>query len=98
MAVDPSLVNEERRKKLKDLPIDLVERLFNEQLDEFKKMGLTESYCGNPAAASAENGEEGLDIFSNFVVEGVEDLFLGKLPDGKRGLFGKEISPKRKQG
>jgi creatinine amidohydrolase len=89
MAVDPSLVNEERRKKLKELPINLVEKLFKERLDEFKAMGLVESYCGDPASASPEKGEEGFNILSDFIVEGVEEMFEGKVDDN-RGLYGRE--------
>jgi creatinine amidohydrolase len=88
MAIDSSLINEERRRKLKNLPINLVDKLFTDHLDEFKAMGLVESYCGDPASASAEEGEEGFNIFSNFIVEGVEVMFQGKVIKTKRGLYG----------
>ena len=34
LAIDPSLVNEERRKALPCLPISLVDKLFKEKLNE----------------------------------------------------------------
>ena len=86
LAIDPSLVNEERRKKLKKVSISIVEKIFKERLDEFKAMGLVESYCGDPASAFPERGEENLDILSDFIVEDVEKMFQGNI-DGSRGLY-----------
>jgi len=75
LAVDPLLVNEERRKGLKYLPINLVHKMYYEHLDEFKAMGMTEAYCGDPASASAKEGEEILKVLSDFIVEDIEDMF-----------------------
>jgi creatinine amidohydrolase len=90
MAIDPSLVNEERRKSLPYLPINLVEKLFSEGLDEFQDFGMPEAYCGNPAAASVEEGEKILKLLSDFVVEDVKRLMKDKPADIQRGLYGRE--------
>jgi creatinine amidohydrolase len=78
LAIDPSLVNEERRRNLPYIPINLVEKLFKEHLNEFKAMGMPECYCGDPASASAEEGEKTLGILRDIIVESVEEMFQGK--------------------
>jgi creatinine amidohydrolase len=77
MAIDPSLVNEERRKALPCLPISLVDKLFKEKLTDFLEFGMEESYCGDPASATREEGEKILWTLSRLVVEDAEKLLLG---------------------
>ena len=89
MAVDQSLVDEERRKSLPYLPINLVDKLFKEHLDEFMAFGMAEAYCGDPAAASVEEGEALLELLSTFIIEDVERLFSGMGGDVKRGVYGR---------
>ena len=81
MAVDRGLVNEERRKRLKCLPINMKEKLFQEKALSFEDMGMTEAYCGDPASASIGEGEETFDLLSDFIVEDIERNFAG---DGKK--------------
>jgi len=81
MAVDRGLVNEERRKRLKCLPINMKEKLFQEKARSFEDMGMTEAYCGDPASASIGEGEETFDLLSDFIVEDIERSFPG---DGKK--------------
>jgi len=90
MAIDPSLVNEERRKSLPYLPINLVEKIFNEGLDDFQAFGMPEAYCGNPAEASVEEGEKILKLLSDFVVEDVQGFVKDKRVNTRRGLYGRE--------
>jgi len=75
MAVDPGLVNEERRCKLPYLPVNLVDKLFKEGLDEFREFGMPEAYCGDPASASAGEGEDLFTRLVGFLVEDVETSF-----------------------
>jgi creatinine amidohydrolase len=77
MAIDPSLVNEERRKALPCLPISLVDKLFKEKLTDFLEFGMEESYCGDPASATREGRKKILGILSLLVVEDAEKLLLG---------------------
>ncbi len=90
LAADPFLVNEERMKKLPYLPVNLTEKLFVEKLDEFKAMGMPEAYLGEPAAATAKEGEELFDQLSDFIIEDVEKLFLGTAELPKGGLYARE--------
>jgi len=87
MAIDPSLINEERRKALPHVHVNLVEKMFKEKLDDFKLMGMTESYTGDPACATSTEGEKTLDTIANIIVESIEDRFQGKEEELKRGLF-----------
>lgn len=87
MAIDPSLINEERRRALPHVHVNLVEKMFKEKLDDFKLMGMTESYTGDPASATAEEGEETLSTMADFVVEAIEDRFHGREEEHARGLF-----------
>ena len=88
LAYNSSLVNTERMKKLPNLPVNLTEKLFVEKLDEFKAMGMTEAYLGEPSAATAEEGEKLFDQLSDFIIEDVEKLFLGTMELPKGGLYG----------
>ena len=90
MAIDPSLVNEERRKALPCLPISLVDKLFKEKLTDFLEFGMEESYCGDPASATREEGEKILGTLSRLVVEDAEKLLLGTEAPLERGLYGRE--------
>jgi len=94
MAIDPSLINEERRRALPRLPVNLVEKLFKQGLSKFKEFGMPEAYCGDPASATAEEGQMILERLSGFVVEDVEGLILKKVTPTQRGLYGRQ---KRKE-
>jgi len=87
MAIDPSLIDEERRKALPPVHVNLVEKMFKEKLDDFKLMGMTESYDGDPASATAEEGEQTLNTIADIMVEAIQDRFQGKEEIIKRGLF-----------
>jgi creatinine amidohydrolase len=89
MAVDPSLIHEERRRVLPYLAINLVDKLFKEGLSRFKEFGMPEAYCGDPASASAEEGEMILGRLSAFVIEDAESLVLEKGTHIRRGLYGR---------
>jgi creatinine amidohydrolase len=90
MRIDPSLVNEERRKALPYVPMNLADKLFKERLDSFRAFGMTEAYCGDPASASADEGERLLELLSDFILEDVEEFFTGHAKAVQRGLYGRE--------
>lgn len=90
MAIDPSLIDEERRRALPYLPINLVEKIFNEGLSRFKEFGMPDAYCGDPASATAEEGEMILGRLSDFVIEDVVSLVSGKSRKTERGLYGRQ--------
>jgi len=87
MAIDPSLINEERRKRLPHVHVNLVEKMFKEKLDDFNLMGMNESYTGDPASATSTEGEQTLNTIADIIVESIEDRFKGKDGEFKRGLF-----------
>ena len=90
LAIDPSLVNEGRRKALPYLPINLAEKIFKQNLDDFRAMGMDECYCGDPAAASEEEGKATLEVLVDITVEGIIDMFAGRIEDEGRGLYGRK--------
>jgi creatinine amidohydrolase len=57
LAVRPELVDEGSRRELTELPISLVDAVRSGKAT-FRAAGLDEAYCGDPAAASAEEGGE----------------------------------------
>jgi creatinine amidohydrolase len=77
MAIDRSLINDDRRKALPCLPISLVDKLFKEKLSDFLEFGMEESYCGDPASATTEEGELILETLSRLVVQDAEQLLDG---------------------
>jgi creatinine amidohydrolase len=90
LATDPFLVNRERMKKLPFVDVNLTDKLFKENLDEFKAMGMSEAYLGDPASATAREGEEIFDRLADFIVEDVEKMFAGTAELPKGGLYGSE--------
>ena len=88
MHIAPSLVQEERRKKLRPIPLSLPNKMFKEKLDNFKDMGMRDAYCGDPASASVEEGDTTLQILARILVHAIEEWFDGREPDHSRGLFG----------
>ena len=90
MAIDPSLINEQRRRALPRLAINLVEKIFEEGLSRFKEFGMPEAYCGDPASASAGEGRMILERLSDFVVEDAESLVSEKEAQIERGLYGRQ--------
>jgi creatinine amidohydrolase len=90
MAIDPSLIHEERRRALPRLPINLVEKLFKQGLSKFKEFGMPRAYCGDPASATAEEGQMILERLSDFVIEDAERLVFEKWTQIQRGLYGRQ--------
>jgi creatinine amidohydrolase len=90
MRIDPDLVNEERRITLPYVPMNLADKLFKERLDSFRAFGMAEAYCGDPASASAAEGETLLELLSDFVVEDVEEFVAGSTKSFERGLYGRD--------
>ena len=88
MHIAPALVREPVRARLPPVPLSLPEKMFRQKLDNFRDMGMAEAYCGDPAAATAAEGCETLEILSSILVDAVEEWFAGKEPDLSRGLFG----------
>lgn len=73
MAVDPSLIDEEVRRGLPLVQVELVQKIIREGIRDFKEMGMSMAYCGNPSLATAEEGALIYEILSDIVVETILD-------------------------
>ena len=67
LAIDPGRVDREAMAELRENPVSLSENLQKGVMD-FKEMGLEEAYAGDPAASTAEHGEQMLDRLAEMVV------------------------------
>lgn len=71
LAIRPDLVKLDVAKQLPEHVVALHEHIARGARD-FVECGVDRAYCGNPAAATAEEGERSLEILSDMVVEAVE--------------------------
>jgi creatinine amidohydrolase len=74
LAEDPEAVREEERSGLAPLTIDLIEKM-RAGARSFVQAGATEAYCGDPAAASAEEGRVLIDALAAMTVETVRETW-----------------------
>jgi creatinine amidohydrolase len=68
MAVRPDLVREEIRKGLPAVEISLVDAIRKGKRN-FRAAGIDRAYCGDPAAATAEEGHALYDVMAEIVFE-----------------------------
>ncbi len=71
LAARPDAVRQELARALPDLEVDLA-RAAREGAANFLALGMQDAYCGQPADASAEEGERWLDVLATMLVEAVE--------------------------
>jgi creatinine amidohydrolase len=83
LATRPELVDRTTARALPELHVPLHERL-RAPGDDFRSAGLSQAYCGAPAAASAEDGVATLDVLARATAEAVEELLatLTATPSG----------------
>ena len=74
LAIRPDLVDMDRAKALPALDVPLHEKIAA-GAKNFAECGLDQAYCGNPSAATAEEGERSLAVLSEMVVDAVERSF-----------------------
>ncbi len=67
MASDPASVREPERRGLPPVRIDLLDKM-KAGVSTFRAAGADRAYCGDPAAASASEGEELLDRLSDMIL------------------------------
>jgi creatinine amidohydrolase len=70
MAARPELVREEVRKALDRVPISIADKI-REGARTFTEAGGREAYFGDPASASAEEGEASFEALSDMIVAAV---------------------------
>ncbi|MDE2806077.1 MAG: creatininase family protein [Gemmatimonadota bacterium] len=72
MAAAPELVREDERRGLPENPASLLVAI-RDGAATFEEAGVAAAYCGNPAAATREEGEETLKVLGRIVVEAVQE-------------------------
>ena len=76
MAAAPELVREEARLGLAENPASLSVAI-RDGAATFEEAGVSEAYCGDPAAATVEEGEETVEILARIVVDAVAEALDG---------------------
>lgn len=73
LAERPELVNRERMAALETKIVDMPAAIANGQTD-FLSMGMDEAYCGSPAEATAEEGEETFETLAEMLAELIREV------------------------
>ena len=74
LARDPGGVREDKRVALPPLEIGLIEA-FQGGKSSFRAMGADEAYCGDPAAASAAEGERLIDSLADMTFQTIREAW-----------------------
>jgi creatinine amidohydrolase len=88
LAQEPELVDRDVMAALPYVPVSLPKVIAAGQKD-FRDMGLEKAYCGAPAAATVEEGEESYETLVDMTVELVRALVAGTGGRDTSGLFGR---------
>jgi creatinine amidohydrolase len=88
LAQSPELVDREAMAQLPEVPISLP-KVIAAGMKDFREMGLAEAYCGAPAEATAEEGEQAYDTLVEMTIEIVRALAAGTGGRDVSGLFGR---------
>jgi creatinine amidohydrolase len=72
LADAPDLVDRERMAELQELHVDMPAAIAD-GLKEFEAMGMRDAYCGAPAEATAEEGEETFATLAALLVEHIRE-------------------------
>ena len=74
LAADPGAVDEDQRRSLEPLTIDLIAKM-KAGAKTFVQAGAEAAYCGDPARASAAEGEDLIDRLATMIVESVREAW-----------------------
>ena len=74
LAADPDSVREEQRQGLQPVEIGLIDKMRAGVLS-FQEAGADRAYCGDPAAASSEEGQDLVERLSTMIVESVRETW-----------------------
>jgi creatinine amidohydrolase len=86
LADQPELVDAAAARDLPYVPVNMAKAIA-EGTSEFRAMGLLRAYCGAPAEASAEEGEQSYAALADMVVELALALVAGKGGRDAPGMF-----------
>jgi creatinine amidohydrolase len=82
------LVDRSVMARLPHVPVNLAQ-VIGEGMKEFTAMGLTDAYCGAPAEATAEEGEEIFATLTEMLIDSIRNLAAGTGGRDVAGLFGR---------
>jgi len=88
LAQSPQLVDRDAMAALPEVPVSLP-KVIAAGMKDFREMGLAQAYCGAPAKASAEEGEEAYARLVEMTTEIVRALVGGTGGRDVSGLFGR---------
>ena len=88
LAQAPELVDRQAMAALPYVPVSLPKVIAAGQKD-YRDMGLAQAYCGAPAEATAEEGEETYETLADMTIELVRALVAGTGGRDTSGLFGR---------
>lgn len=88
LAERPETVDREVMARLPYVSVNMPKEMAK-GAKEFVPMGLVEAYCGAPAEATAEEGEESFEILTDMLVEVMRELARGVGGRDALGLFGR---------
>jgi creatinine amidohydrolase len=88
LAQSPELVDRDAMASLPEVPVSLP-KVIAEGLKDFRDMGLDQAYCGAPAEATAEEGEESYATLVELTIELARALVAGTGGRDVSGLFGR---------
>ncbi|MDP6537951.1 MAG: creatininase family protein [Planctomycetota bacterium] len=74
LAADPSGVREDERGDLPEVSVGLLEKM-REGATSFREAGAERAYCGDPASASADEGEELIGCLAELTAATVRDTW-----------------------
>lgn len=88
LADRPDTVDSAAMAELPYVPVNMPKAMA-EGAKEFRAMGMTEAYCGAPAEATAEEGEESFAILTEMLVDSMRELARGVGGRDALGAFGR---------
>lgn len=86
LADRPELVDRDALGSLPYVPVNLA-RVIADGLKDFRAMGLSQAYCGSPAAATAEEGTATFATLTEMLIGLARDLVRGTGGRDLPGLF-----------
>ncbi len=88
LADRPERVDEETMRSLPYVPVNMAQAIAN-GVKDFIGMGMEQAYCGSPAEATAQEGEESYAVLAEMTIALVRELVAGTGGRDVSGLYGR---------
>lgn len=88
LAQSPELVDRDATAGLPEVPVSLPKAIAA-GLKDFRDMGLADAYCGAPAEATVEEGNQSYDVLAELTIELIRALVAGTGGRDRPGFFGR---------